>query len=73
MPKKSTIHRLEVGDLDASVYIIEDDILRRRIIKTTGNEFRPKVLLKSMVDHILVTAQDHGGHHGFPRMHAVIR
>ena len=26
-----------------------------------------------MVDHILMTAHDHGGHKGFPRMYAAIR
>ena len=47
--------KLEVGDLDANVYIIEDGILKRRIVETTSNEFKPIVLPKSMVDHVLLT------------------
>ena len=40
---------------------------------TTGNEFRPIVLPKSMVDHILMRAHDHGGHNGFPRIYVAIK
>ena len=40
---------------------------------TTGNEFRPIVLPKSMVDHILMRAHDHGGHNGFPRTYEAIK
>ena len=64
---------LQVGDLPSNVYPIEDGILKRRIVETTGNEFRPIVLPRSLVDHILMTAHDHGGHNGFPRMYAAIR
>ena len=64
---------LHVGDLPPDVYLIEDGILKRRIMETTGNEFRPIVLSRSLVDHILMTAHDHGGHNGFPRTYAAIR
>ena len=67
------LHRLQVGDLPPNVYLIEDSILRRRIVETTGNQFRPIVLPRSMVDHILMIAHDHGGHNGFPRMYVAIR
>ena len=69
----SILQWLQVGDLPPNVYIIEDSILKRRIMKITGNEFRPIVLPRSMVDHILMTAHDHGGNNGFPRMYAAIR
>ena len=39
------LQRLEVGDLDANVYITEDGILKRRIVEQTGNEFKPIVWL----------------------------
>ena len=64
---------LQVGDLLPNVYLIEDGILKRRIVETTGNEFRPVVLHRSLVDHILMMAHDHGGHNGFPRMYTAIR
>ena len=64
---------LQVGDLPPNVYLIEDGILKRRIMETTGNEFRPIVLPRSLVDHILMTAHDHDGHSGFPRTYAAIR
>ena len=67
------LNRLKVGDLDANVYLIEDAILKRRIMDQTGNEFRPIVLPKFMVEHGLVTVHDHSGHNGFPRMYAAIR
>ena len=63
---------LQVGDLTPDVYLIENSILRR-IVETTGNEFKPVVLLKALADHILMTAHDHSGHNGFPRMYAAIR
>ena len=63
----------QVGDLPPDVYLIENGILRRRILETTGNEFKPVVLPRSLVDNILMTAHDHGGHNGFPRMYAAIR
>ena len=62
---------LQVGDLPPDVYLIGNGILRR-IVETTGNEFKP-VLPRSLVDHILMTAHNHGGHNGFPRMYAAIR
>ena len=65
----SILQRLQVGDLPPDVYLIKDGILKRRIVETTGNEFRPIVLPKSLVDHILMTAHDHGGHNSFPRMY----
>ena len=58
----------QVGDLDANVYMVEDGILRKRIVEPKGNEFKPIVLPKSMVDHVLLTAHDYSGHNGFPRM-----
>ena len=64
---------LQVGDLPPDVYLIEDGILRRRIMETTGNEFKPVVIPRSIVDHILMTAHNHGGHNGFPRTYAAIR
>ena len=75
--KDAKIHKilqwLQIGDLPPDVYLTEDGILKRRIMETTGNEFRPIVLSRSLVDHILMTAHDHGGHNGFPRMYAAIR
>ena len=67
------LQRLQVGDLPPDIYLIKDSILKRRIVETTGNELRPIVLPKSLVDHILITAHDHGGHNGFPRMYVAIR
>ena len=64
---------LQVGDLPPDIYLIEDGILRRRIVEPTGHEFKPIVIPRSLVDHILMTAHDHGGHNGFPRMYAAIR
>ena len=64
---------LQVGDLPPNFYLIEDGILKRRIMETTGNEFRPVVLPRLLVDHILMTAHDHGGHNGFPRTYAARR
>ena len=64
---------LQVGDLPPDVYLIEDGILRRRIVELTGNEFKLIVIPRSLVDHILMTAHNHGGHNGFPRMYATIR
>ena len=63
---------LQVGDLPGNVYLIEDGILKRRIMETTGNEFRPVILPRLLVDHILVMAHDHGGHNGFPRTYTAI-
>ena len=56
-----------------NIYLIEDGILRRKIVEPTGNEFKPIVIPKSLVDHILMTAHGHGGHNGFLRMYAAIR
>ena len=67
------LQRLQVGDLDINVYMVEDGILRKRIVEPIGNEFKPIVLPKSMVDHVLLTAHDYSGHNGFPRMYAAIR
>ena len=53
--------------------MVEDGILRKRIVEPTGNEFKPIVLPKSMVDHVLLTAHDYSGHNGFLRMYAAIR
>ena len=64
---------LQVGGLTPDVYLIEDGILRRRIVEPTGNEFKLVVIPRSLVDHILMTAHDHGGHNGFPRIYAAIR
>ena len=64
---------LQVGDLPPDVYLIEDGILRRRIVEPTGNEFKLIVVPRSLVDLILMTAHDHGGQNGFPRMYAAIR
>ena len=67
------LKRLKVGDVDANVYMIEDGILKRRIMEQTGDEFKPIVLPKSMVDHVLIMAHDHSRHNRFPRMYAAIR
>ena len=67
------IQWLQVGDFPADVYLIENGILRRRIVETTGKEFKPVVLPRSLVDHILMTSHNHSGHNGFPRMYAAIR
>ena len=56
---------LQVGDLPPGIYLIEDGILRRRIVELTGNEFKLIVIPRSLVDHILMTAHDHGGNNGF--------
>ena len=64
---------LQVGDLPLDVYLIEDGILKRRIVETTHNEFKPVVLPRSLVYHILMTGHHHSGHNGFPRMYAAIR
>ena len=61
------LQRLQGGDLDANVYMVEDGILRKGITEPTGNEFKPIVLPKAMVDHVLLTAHDYSGHNGFPR------
>ena len=53
--------------------MVEDGSLRKRIVELAGNEFKPIVLTKSMVDHVLLTAHDYSGHNGFPRMYAAIR
>ena len=63
---------LQVGDLPPDICLIEDGILRR-IVVPTGNEFKPVVIPRSLVAHILMTAHDHGGHNGFPRTYAAIR
>ena len=56
---------LQVGDLLPDIYLIEDGILRRIV--------EPTVIPRSLVDDILVTAHNHGGHNGFPRTYAGIR
>ena len=56
---------LQVGNLPPDIYLIENGILRRRIVEPTGNEFKPIVIPRSLVDHILMTAHNHGGHNGF--------
>ena len=53
--------------------MVEDGILRRRIVEPTGNEFKPIVIPKCMVDHVLLTAHDHNRHNGFPRTYASVR
>ena len=53
--------------------MVEDGILKKRIIEPTGNEFKCIVLPKSMVDHVLLTAHDYSGHNGFPRIYVAIR
>ena len=67
------LHQLQVGDLSSDIYLIKDGILRRRIVEPTGNEFKLVVIPRALVDHILMTAHDHGGHNGFPRIYAAIR
>ena len=67
------LQRIQVGDLDTNVYMVEDGILRKRIAELRGNEFKPIVLPKFMVDHVLLTAHDYSGHNGFPRMYAATR
>ena len=53
--------------------MVEDGIIRKRIGEPTGNEFKPIVLPKSMVDHVLLKAHDYRRHNGFPRAYAAIR
>ena len=67
------LNRLKVGDLDANVYLVEDSILRCRIMESTGNEFKPIVIPKCLMDHVLVMAHDYSGHNGFPRTYAAVR
>ena len=69
----SILERLQNGDVDSNLYMVEDGILRRRIIEPTGNEFKPIVIPKCMVDHVLLTAHDHNRHNGFPRTYASVR
>ena len=69
----SILERLQNGDVDGNLYMVEDGILRRRIIKPIGNEFKPIVIPKCMVDHVLLTAHDHKRHNRFPRMYASVR
>ena len=38
------LNRLKVGDLDANVYLVEDGILRHRIVESMGNEFKPIIM-----------------------------
>ena len=64
---------LQVGDLPPQVYLIDDGILRRRIVEPTSNEFKLILIPRSLLDHILITAHDHDGHNGFPRTYATIR
>ena len=52
---------------------MEDGILRHRIVESTGNEFKPIVIPKCLVDHVLLMAHDYSGHNRFPRMYAAIR
>ena len=66
------LQRLQVGDLDTNLYMVEDGTLRKRIVEPLGNEFIPIVLPKSMVDYVLLTAHDHSGHNGFLRACAAI-
>ena len=47
--------------------MVEGGILKKRIVEPTGNEFKPIVLPKSMVNHVLLTAHDYNEHKGFDR------
>ena len=67
------LNRLKVGDLDANVYLVEDGILRHRIMESTGNEFKPIVIPKCLMDHVLLMTHDYGGHNRFPRMYTAVR
>ena len=67
------LNRLKVGDPDANVYLVEDGILRWRIMESTGNEFKPIVTPKCLMDHVLLMAHDYGGYNGFSRMYAAMR
>ena len=69
----SIIERLQNGDIDSNRYMVEDGIQRRRTIKLTGNEFKPIVISKCVVDHVLLTAHNDNGHNGFPRTYASVR
>ena len=53
--------------------MVEDGILRKRIVEAMGNEFKLIVLPKSMADHVLLTVHDYSGHNGFPRTYAATR
>ena len=50
-----------------NVYIIEDGTLRRRLVEPTGNEFKPIVIPRCLVDHVLLTAHDYNGHKWIPK------
>ena len=67
------LNRLKVGDLDANVYLVKDGIPRCRIVESTGYEFKPIVIPKCLMVHVLVMAQDYSGHNGFSRMYAAVR
>ena len=69
----SILERLQNGDVDSNLYMVEDGILRQRIIEPAGNEFKPIIIPKCMVDHVLLTAHDHNRHNGFPRTYASVR
>ena len=73
MVKLTILEKCQNGDIGGNLYMVEDGILRRRIIKPTGNEFKPIVIPKCMVDHVLLTAHDHNGHNGFLRTYASVR
>ena len=40
----SILERLQNGDVDGNLYMVEDGIQRQRIVKPTGNEFKPIVI-----------------------------
>ena len=42
-------------------------------MESTGNEFKPIIIPKCLVDHVLVMAHDYSGHNGFPRTYAAVR
>ena len=67
------LNKLKVGDLDVNVYLVEDGILRCSTMESTGNDFKPIVIPKCLMAHVLVMAHDYSGHNGFPRMYAAIR
>ena len=70
---KSIIERMQNSADYNNVYIIEDGILRRRLVEPTGNEFKPIVIPRCLVDHVLLTAHDYNGHNGFPRTYASVK
>ena len=66
------LQQLQVGDLPLHIYLIEGGIFSEQLWNPQVMSLKPIVIPKSLVDYILMTAHDHGGHNGFLRMYAAI-